>query len=279
MAKSMIATHPRIGRQGAIAKKVETPKRDQQFRLPAVDRAMSLLELLAISREGLTLSEVSRKLSIPKSTTHYLIHTLETRGYVQRGNNGRHSLGLRFADVASASTAELDLGALATPFLKQISARVNLTATLSVLRGAEAVIIGKATSFLDAGGGAWVGRHLDLHCTAQGKALIAQLPEADLNKLFGGRALAQFTPKTIVTLVGLKTHLAEVRSNGFAVNNEEQVYGVRAVAVPIVNVSGAVIAAISLRGSSKQISPFRLPELGQELIRVSRDLSLQMSGY
>jgi IclR family acetate operon transcriptional repressor len=198
---------------------------------------------------------------------------------VQRGNNGRHSLGLRFADVASASTAELDLGALATPFLKQISARVNLTATLSVLRGAEAVIIGKATSFLDAGGGAWVGRHLDLHCTAQGKALIAQLPEADLNKLFGGRALAQFTPKTIVTLVGLKTHLAEVRSNGFAVNNEEQVYGVRAVAVPIVNVSGAVIAAISLRGSSKQISPFRLPELGQELIRVSRDLSLQMSGY
>jgi IclR family acetate operon transcriptional repressor len=275
----MIATHPRIGRQGAIVKKAEVPKRDQQFRLPAVDRAMSLLELLAISREGLTLSEVSRKLSIPKSTTHYLIHTLETRGYVQRGNNGRHSLGLRFADVASASTAELDLGALATPFLKQISARVNLTATLSVLRGAEAVIIGKATSFLDAGGGAWVGRHLDLHCTAQGKALIAQLPEADLNKLFGGRALAQFTPKTIVTLVGLKTHLAEVRSNGFAVNNEEQVYGVRAVAVPIVNVSGAVIAAISLRGSSKQISPFRLPELGQELIRVSRDLSLQMSGY
>ena len=278
MAKSMIATHPRIGRQSAIVTRVEAPKRDQQFRLPAVDRAMSLLELLAISREGLTLSEVSRKLSIPKSTTHYLIHTLATRGYVQRGNNGRHSLGLRFADVASASTAELDLGALATPFLKQISARVNLTANLSVLRGAEAVIIGKATSFLDAGGGAWVGRHLDLHCTAQGKALIAQLPEVDLNKLFGGRALAQFTPKTIATLVALKTHLAEVRSNGFAVNNEEQVYGVRAVAVPIVDVSGVVIAAISLRGSSKQISLFRLPELGQELIRVARDISLQISG-
>ena len=273
----MIATHPRIGRQSAIVTRAEAPKRDQQFRLPAVDRAMSLLELLAISREGLTLSEVSRKLSIPKSTTHYLIHTLATRGYVQRGNNGRHSLGLRFADVASASTAELDLGALATPFLKQISARTSLTATLSVLKGAEAVIIGKATSFLDAGG-AWVGRHLDLHCTAQGKALIAQFPEADLNKLFGGRALAQFTPKTIATLGALKTHLAEVRSNGFAVNNEEQVYGVRAVAVPIVNVLGVVVAAISLRGSSKQISLFRLPELGQELIRVSRDLSLQISG-
>jgi len=257
---------------------MEIPKRDQHFRLPAVDRAMSLLELLAISREGLTLSEVSRKLSIPKSTTHYLIHTLATRGYVQRGINGRHSLGLRFADVASASTAELDLGALATPHLKQISARVNLTATISVLKGAEAVIIGKATSFQDAGGGAWVGRHLDLHCTAQGKALIAQLPEVELNKLFGRRALAQFTPKTIVSLAALKTHLAEIRSNGFAVNNEEQVYGVRAVAVPVINMLGVVVAAISLRGSSKQISLFRLPELGRELVRVSRDLSLQISG-
>lgn len=274
----MITAHTTIGRRSAATIEMEIPKRDQHFRLPAVDRAMSLLELLAISREGLTLSEVSRKLSIPKSTTHYLIHTLATRGYVQRGINGRHSLGLRFADVASASTAELDLGALATPHLKQISARVNLTATISVLKGAEAVIIGKATSFQDAGGGAWVGRHLDLHCTAQGKALIAQLPEVELNKLFGRRALAQFTPKTIVSLAALKTHLAEIRSNGFAVNNEEQVYGVRAVAVPVINMLGVVVAAISLRGSSKQISLFRLPELGRELVRVSRDLSLQISG-
>ena len=275
----MVTTHTAISGHSVAAMETEAPKRDQHFRLPAVDRAMSLLELLAISREGLTLSEVSRKLSIPKSTTHYLIYTLATRGYVQRGSNGRHSLGLRFADLAGASTAELDLGALATPHLRQISARVNLTATISILKGAEAVIIGKATSYQDAGGGAWVGRHLDLHCTAQGKALIADLSEAELNKLFGRRELAQFTPKTIVSLAALKTHLAEVRSNGFAVNDEEQVYGVRAVAVPLVNLLGVVVAAISLRGSSKEISLFRLPELGRELIRVSRDLSLQISGY
>ncbi len=272
----MITTHTAISEQSGAALGMGVPKRDQDFRLPAVDRAMSLLELLAISREGLTLSEVSRKLSIPKSTTHYLIHTLATRGYVQRGSNGRHSLGLRFADVASASTAALDLGTLATPHLKQISSSLNLTATISVLNGAEAVIIGKATTFPD-GGGAWVGRHLDLHCTAQGKALISQLQEAELNKLFGRRELAQFTPKTIVSLAALKTHLAEIRSNGFAVNDEEQVFGVRAVAVPIVNLLGVVVAAISLRGSSKQISLFRLPELGRDLIRVSRDLSLQIS--
>src|SRR5580700_2274268 len=117
----------------------------QRFRLPSVDRAMNLLELLASSRGGLTLSELSRKLSIPKSTTYYLVYTLVTRGYVQRTGSGHYSLGFRFADVASASTAGLSLDMLAKPHLRQIAARLNLTAMLAVLGRAEAVIIAKET--------------------------------------------------------------------------------------------------------------------------------------
>ena len=79
-------------------------------RLPAVDRAMSLFELLAESQSGMTLSQLSRKLDIPKSTAHYLLHTLQTRGYVQRSSDGRqYSLGLRFADVARALAAKHDV--------------------------------------------------------------------------------------------------------------------------------------------------------------------------
>jgi DNA-binding IclR family transcriptional regulator len=148
---------------------------------------MSLFELLADSPKGLTLSELSRKLNIPKSTTHYLIHTLLTRGYIQRGTDGRHYLlGLRFSDVAGTSPAELNLGTLTMPYLRQIAARLNLTATASVLKSAEAVIIARMVSFQDAGGGSLVGRHVDLHCTAQGKALISTLPGAKLDKLFCG---------------------------------------------------------------------------------------------
>jgi DNA-binding IclR family transcriptional regulator len=244
---------------------------DQDFRLPAVDRAMNLFELLANSQQGLTLSELSRKLNIPKSTTHYLIHTLVTRGYVQRGGDDRHYLlGLRLADVASANPAELKLRALAMPYLQQIATRFSLTATATVQRGAEAVIIAKVESFHDAGGGAWVGRHLDLHCTAQGKALISNLPDARLDELFGGRDLARFTPKTIASLTALKLHLALVRANGFAVNDEEQVAGVRAVAVPVTNSVGVVVAAFSVRGSTVQIPSPRFPELGRELLILSR---------
>src|SRR6185312_13559390 len=82
----------RAGRAGDMA-----PDEDRYLRLPAVDRAMSLFELLASSETGMTLSELSLKLNMPKSSTHYLINTLESRGYLQRTSNGRHSLGLRFA--------------------------------------------------------------------------------------------------------------------------------------------------------------------------------------
>ena len=250
----------------------------QHFRQPAVDRAMDLFELLASSRSGLTLSEISRKLGLPKSTAHYLIYTLETRGYLQRTTEGRHTLGLRFAKLATASTVEMDFGRLAKPYLRQIAARLDLTAALTALRGAEAVVIAIAASVQVGGGGAWVGRHVDLHCTAQGKALIAFLSDEELSEIFGGREFARFTSKTILSLAELKVHLAEVRACGFAVNDEEYFQGVRAVAAPILDPLGVVVAAVSVRGTSKQIPTSRLAELGREMVRASQDLSMQLAG-
>lgn len=255
----------------------QTARDNRHFRLPAVDRAMSLLELLAGSRNGLTLSELSRKLAIPKSTTHYLIYTLATRGYIQRTAYGRHCLGLRLTGIASECTAESDLSLLATPYLRAITGRVNLTATLAVLRGAEAVIISRATSLQDTGGGAWVGRHLDLHCTAQGKALICGLSDQELAQLFARRELAQYTMKTVISLDTLKSRLAEVRTKGYAVNDEEQVHGVRAIAAPIIDPLGNIITCVSVRGSVEQIPYTRVPELGREMIRVARDIELHFS--
>ncbi len=215
----------------------EAAPAQRDFRLPAVDRAMSLFELLAEAQTGLTLSQLSRKLDIPKSTAHYLLHTLQTRGYVQRSADGRqYSLGLRFADVARGDNAEVSLRTLAVPYLRQIVARLDLTATLAIRRSAEAAIVARVESRHDEGGGAWVGRHVDLHCTAQGKALIIDLSQEELNKLFASRELARFTSKTICSLSALKVHLTEIRARGYAVNDEEMVTsGIRAVAAPVVD--------------------------------------------
>jgi DNA-binding IclR family transcriptional regulator len=243
-------------------------------RLPAVDRALSLLELLSYSQSGLTLSELSRKLQIPKSTAHYLIHTLATRGYIQRAADGHHySLGLRLADLANSSRACNTLSSVVMPHLRRASQRLNLTAIATVLLGAEGVIIAKIHSLNDPGGGAWVGRHIDLHCTAQGKALIAQLPESRLVEIFRGRDFARFTPRTINSFTALKEHLNTVRGRGYAVNDEEQVLSVRAVAAPITDPCGSVVAAITVRGSTSEIPSHRIDQLGTQLIRIADDVS------
>lgn len=257
---------------------VETLMEGQEFRLPSVDRAMSLFELLANAQRGMTLSELSRKLRIPKSSTHYLLHTLVTRGYIQRGAGGRHYLlGLRFSDVASTSPAELNLRTMATPFLRQMTTRLNLTSTATILRGAEGVIIARIESLQDTGGGAWIGRHVDLHCTAQGKALISTLTEEHLNRLFAGRELAHYTSKTILSLTALKADLTQVRANGFALNDEEQVFGLRAIAVPVIDPIGAVVASVSVRGSTSQIPLSRVPQIARDVMLVARDLSQRLS--
>ena len=243
---------------------------------------MNLFELLASSRGGLTLSELSRKLNLPKSTTHYLIYTLETRGYLQRTAEGRHALGLRFAKLAAASTAEQDFGRLAKPYLRQIALKLNLTTALTALRGAESVVIAIAAAAQSGGGGVWVGRHIDLHCTAQGKALIAFLSDDELAEIFGGREFAPFTSKTILSLSALKVHLAEVRACGFSVNDEEYFQGgQRAAAAPIRDSLGVVVAAVSVRGSSKQIpSSFACPSLARQSLRASRDLqAMELAGH
>jgi DNA-binding IclR family transcriptional regulator len=239
---------------------------------------MSLFELLADSQTGLTLSQLSRKLDIPKSTAHYLLHTLSTRGYVRREPDGhRYSLGLRLADVAHVDTAEATLRTMALPYLQGVVARLGLTATVAVRRSAESVIVARVESRQDAGGGAWVGRHMDLHCTAQGKALLTGLSDEELSKLFAGRELARFTPKTISSLTALKAHLVDVRARGFAVNDEENVLGVRAVAAPVVDSFGTVIACTSVRGTTQQIPSHLIRQLGREMTVVSHEMSQRMS--
>lgn len=251
---------------------------DSNFRLPAVDRAMSLFELLASSRRGLTLSELSRKLDIPKSTTHYLVHTLLTRGYVERGANRQFLLGLRLADVAEASSADFNLRTLMLPYLREITDKTNLTSTATVLRGAEAVVIGKVRTLQDNRGGAWLGAHIDLHCTAQGKALLSTMTDEKLDRLYEGRELGRCTANTISSLTALKEHLAQVRQNGFSVNDQEHVLELRAVAVPIVNVAGGYVTAISVRGNLQDIPTSRIHELGKELMFVARDIAQQFAG-
>src|ERR1700731_5051771 len=106
----------------------------------AVERALNILENVAHRRDGLTNSEISRKLSIPKSSASYILRTLERRGYLRRdAETGRYRLGLKILSLGGDARANLDLAELALPFMQGLSDRIHLTIHLAVLDQGEAV--------------------------------------------------------------------------------------------------------------------------------------------
>ena len=245
-------------------------------RLPSVDRALDVLEVLAASSEGLTVSEVSRTIRTPKSTTHYLIYTLLVRGYIQRNSDGRrYSLGLRSSELAQRGNTE-QLRRVTRPDLRRVSERLGLTAIIGVLKGPQVVVIETADPSGKGIGGQWIGRHVDAHSSSIGKVLIAELSDLEIEALFRERPLARFTNKTVCCLQDLKAHLAKVRHNGFAVNDEEHIVGVRAVAAPIVNHVGRVIASIGVNGSHTEMPRSELLNVAKEVVAAAREVSRKL---
>ncbi len=245
---------------------------------PAVARALDLLEILARSNHGLTLSELSRQLGIPKSTTHYLIGTLSARGYLQRVPWTRqYSLGARAFEFRPGTRTDSRLAQISSGVVHALAERTSLGEQVSVLDCNEGLVIARANSRPQPTGGTGPGHHFHLHCTAAGKVLLAWMNEGELENFFLNHFLAKFTSRTITNLEGLRDHLADVRTRGYAINHEEYHINRRAIGVPIFSDPGTLIAAISIDGMSQQILTSRVPQLVEQLYVASREITRQMS--
>ncbi len=250
-----------------------------EARVPSVDRALDLLELLARSGRSLRFSDLSRKLRIPKSSLHYLIQNLASRGYLEREPNGRgYLLGLCVTNFANAEIVKSQLNMVCSRYLEKLTTKLGLTAAVGVLDGTEGLVIDvKAPT--DIRYESWAGRHFDLHCSALGKALIAHLSDMEIDKLFQGRALPKHNPNTVCSVEVLKGHLAEARTRGFATNNEELDVGIRCVGAPILNSAGRVIAAVSVGSSVRKVGSSQILNLGDEIAAVSKEISRQLRDW
>lgn len=249
-------------------------KESPESRVPSVSRALDLLEVLSQSSRGLSLSEISRELGIPKSTTHNLICTLDARGYLQRIPRTRlYSVGLRAGNLASMGRADLQLRRFYMTPIRGLAEKVGTGVQVSVLRGCEGMVIERVDLRPLRLGGTRPGRHFHLHCTAAGKVLIAWQTDEELQRYFPGQYLFKFTANTIRDFEKLKLHLGEVRKKGYAVSDEEYLLARRALAAPIFNDSGHVMAAVSLDGSTTEIPMERINVLAEQLREAAQDIS------
>lgn len=243
----------------------------------AVDRALSMLEALADSAQGLTNSELSRRLAIPKSSASYLLRALERRGYVRRDpESGRYRPGLKVLSLNREVLTGLGIRDAAQPILRQLVERIGLTAHLAVLDQDQAVYIEKvdAPGFIKMD--TWVGRRMDLHSTSVGKSLIAHRPAAEVESLFRERGLRKRTAKTITSLPRLLKELEKVRAQGYAVDDEENNLGARCVGAPVMGSDRQVQAAVGVSGTTGQVNRETLPRIAELVQEAARKISKQL---
>ena len=241
----------------------------------SVDRAITVLEILA-RRGEVGVTDLAAELGVHKSTAFRLVSVLESRGLVeQHSERGRYRLGLGLVRLAGATTARLDLTQQGRTVIELLARQLGETMNITILSGHDALYIDQVagTSALQMHN--WMGQLVPLHCTSNGKALIAWLSEERQRELLV-EPLARFTDTTVTDVDDLLKELVRVREQGFATAFEELEQGLIAVAAPIRDMTGNVVASLSASGPVFRVPRERIPALGASVRAGADEVSRRM---
>jgi DNA-binding IclR family transcriptional regulator len=243
----------------------------------AVVRALDILDMVGQRSAGVSNSEIATRIKIPKSSASYILRALESAGYVRRDReSGKYHLGLAVVGLGHRALAGLDIREIAQPVLRQLVEKSGFSAHLAILDRGRAMYIEKTDSTGFVKMNTWVGRRMDLHSTAVGKALSAYLPAEMVENIFKGKELTRCTPQTITTLARLTRELEKIREQGYAIDDEENSHGVRCIAAPIFNNDGAIEASIGVTSVVTELEKASVPRVAEQVKGAARKISQQL---
>jgi len=238
--------------------------------VPSLDKALCILELLTQSRAGLTLPDLVEQSGLAKSSVHYLLVTLERRGYVHRdGRAGRYLLGTKLFGLANSALRGLALRQKTAPLLAVLRLKTGLTVHMGILEGSETVLISKHEGHTSRPLATWLGKRMEMHCTGLGKALLACLPEIQVEAIMRTHGLGRHNENTICTSKRLHEEMERIARLGYAVDDEEDELGMRCVGVPVFDADGRPAAAISVAGTTSEITADNIVSLVADLKRTA----------
>jgi IclR family transcriptional regulator, acetate operon repressor len=221
-------------------------RKPPEYPIASVDNALTLLTLLG-ERKQVRVTEAARMLGTARSTAHRLLAMLEYHGFARQDFETKgYTAGPALIEVGLAAVERLDLRGLARPYLERLSDELGETAHLVRLDDASVVFLDSVESSRALRIGSRVGRSMPAHCTAAGKAILAQLTREELRRLYPRTKLEQMTSRSPKTRAELEAALAEIRERGYATNFGESEDEVAAVAVAIPRRPGMPRASITL---------------------------------
>jgi IclR family acetate operon transcriptional repressor len=241
-----------------------------------VTKAIGILEALAAQADrGITLAELSAELGMPKSTVHRYLATLTQLDLAERREAERFRLGTKVIELAGSFLANSDLRSESQPVLDSLASQSDETVHLAVPSGTEVVYIAKVESKHALRMYSYIGAKLPMYCTALGKAILAFGPQ-DRTREVLARKLKPRTPRTITSPEALETELEAVRTQGYALDDEENEVGIRCVSAPILDYTRMAVAAMSISGPSNRMDRRRCVELAPLVREAAERVSRRM---
>jgi len=248
----------------------------------SVERALSILEILADYGAPMHLGQISEQARLRPSTAHRLLGTLISCGFVEQDTESRYRLGLKVFRIGNAATYVTDIRQIAAPYMQELLERCNETVNLAVLDKGEVVYIDQLESnnIVVVRMFARVGNRGPAYCTGSGKVLLSGLSEEEFQRYLATTELVRFTTDTITDAKFLEREIERVRKDGYALDLGERDEGVRCVAAPIKNYEGRVVAALSVSGPSMRMTATYIinemaPLVKETALRISERLGYQ----
>lgn len=245
----------------------------------SVDRALSILELIAQYNEGLRIIEISEETDLHKSTVHRLLKTLIYKGFVEQDlNTNKYKVSLKLYQLGSKRIEDLDILDISKQYTKGLMKELNEVVHLVIRDDNYIVYIDKVEADNTIRMASTIGRRSPLYCTSVGKAMLAFMDEKEVDEIWENSNIEKLTKNTITNLEELKEELIKVKKQGYAEDDEENELGVRCIGSPVFNHKGKVEGAISISGPTIRVTKERVEEIG-EIVKKYADKISKKLGY
>jgi IclR family acetate operon transcriptional repressor len=245
----------------------------------SVDRAMLLLEALGEDEEGYRLTDLAIRTGLSPSTAHRLLTTLEKRRFVafDQSDNMWH-IGRQSFAIGAAFIRRRNFVAPALPFLRRLRDLTHETANLGIVDDGEVIVLTQVESREIMRAITKVGGRVPMVTSGIGKAILATYADEEVVAIIQRHGMKRLTPKSVVRAGELRDALATVRRDGYAVDDQEFLMGLRCVAAVVYNDQAEALAAISVSGLASRVPRERVPELGRLVRETARELTLALGG-
>lgn len=260
----MVATDPSIARESALEMqqtttdggvKVASSDNPPVQKGSSIQRVLDILEVIASSDRPLTPTELSEVLDIPKASIHRLCSSLESQGFLQAGLSGRGLLpGHRFNRMAQGVLASSPLRAERHAILTQLSQSIGETCNISIPDGSEMIYFDRAETHWPVRIQLQVGSRVPVYSTASGKMYLSSLLSGKRQRILQSTTLVPFTQNTIIDPVELEHELKQTNERGYAIDNEEYIQGMVALAIPVTDVKGRLYATVSFHAPVMRVT-------------------------